>query len=89
MTIITDINKLTEVFINFNGEYDSDSVITRIERVADHDSVHALIMPFMQGISLFVESITNDDLTLDEYKTFVTTALNKEFGEEINEIEFL
>ncbi|CAM0047818.1 hypothetical protein VPHF86_0127 [Vibrio phage F86] len=89
MTIITDINKLDEVFINFNDEYDSDSAITRIERVADHDSVHALIMPFTQGISLFIEDIIDNELTLDEYKTFLTTALNKEFGTEINKIEFL
>lgn len=82
-------SELVEIFINTpNKDYDVKSTLDRIESAIDRDDVHGVMLPFDEGISVFIESM-EESIEIDEYKKFITERLVAEFGDEINEIEFI
>lgn len=82
--------ELTEIFINIpNENYDSDEFMNRIEAAIDREDVHGVFLPFTQGVSIFIEEVTNPELELSEYEEFVVSKLELEFGDEIGDIEFM
>ncbi|AFN37328.1 hypothetical protein VH12019_00361 [Vibrio phage VH1_2019] len=85
-----NIQDLTEIFINFHDEnYEVDATLDRIEDVIDREDVHGVMLPFSQGVSIFIEKVDNTDLTIAEYEAFVVEKLEEEFNDEIGEIEFI
>lgn len=84
------INDLTEIFINFEREdYDADDAIERALKAIDRPEIDGVLMPFKQGISVFIESVNDTELTLEEYKERVSKQLADEFGDSIGDIEFI
>jgi len=87
--MITGLTELTEIFINVNDEnYDEDATISRVLKAIDRDDVDGVLMAFTQGISVFIESVNNPDLNLEQYQEFVISSLKSEFNDEIGEIVF-
>jgi hypothetical protein len=47
-----------------------------------------VLLPFKQGVALFIDELP-ENFDVVEYEKFVFERLDAEFGEEIDEIEFI
>ncbi|CAL9968791.1 hypothetical protein VPHK567_0132 [Vibrio phage K567] len=84
------ITDLTEIFINMNDEnYDADTTLDIVKKAIDRDDVDGVMLAFTQGVSVFIEEITNPELDLAQYEEFVVSNLEKVLGDKMGEIEFI
>ena len=84
------ITDLTEIFINMKDEnYDADTTIELVKNAIDRDDVNGVMLPFTQGVSVFIEEINNPELDLAQYEEFVVSNLEKVLSDEMGEIQFI
>ena len=81
--------ELTEIYLKTKKGYPVDQYIERIKSSIDRDDVEGVIMPFDEGISVIVADMRKCELSLEDYKKFITEKINKEFSNEILEIDFI
>ncbi|AUR85853.1 hypothetical protein NVP1081O_118 [Vibrio phage 1.081.O._10N.286.52.C2] len=72
-----------ELFIGFHPGYDEDNAMDRIEATIDRDDIEGIMLPFAQGVSIFIHDAP-EDLDVEAYKAHVTAALTAEFGDEMS-----